>query len=73
MKCSDCRYWVPVPWFEDESDCRYWVPVPWFENEVEGHCKRYPPRVLESNPETGERQALPVTQADDFCGEFAVK
>lgn len=58
------------------SACRFWKQN---EGKEHGECRRYPPQSTERvGTEAGEVSSTtysdwPLTDADEWCGEFSVK
>ncbi len=83
MKCSECRFWlkttgksVPKNYDPGECHCREPSPAGLMEQiaamKAAGRCEEFSHEQLYlQQREWTERLAVwPVTQGDDFCGEF---
>ena len=65
MNCEECRYWKRP----DSKNMR---------DEGDGHCRRYPPKLdpnyykeyQHSATEESSWYGHPITNKDDWCGEY---
>ena len=49
--------------------CLFWEDLSGGE-KIHGYCRRYPPIGGEQNFTESGRPRIPVTRANDWCGEF---
>jgi hypothetical protein len=72
MKCSDCKYWLVMPYGKDRGECRLAPPSVFFSEDGFTQAAGRPLSGA-MDPSNKFMSQWPVTYPDDWCGEFVEK